>query len=479
MKAVLDIGKTNVKLQLVNESGQVCDTWFRANSSLAGAPYPHADVTGIWQWLIKTLRACAQVNQITALIVTTHGATAALVNSAATSTVSDENGDGLVLPVLDYEFAGVNNCDKAYREVRPNFTETLSPALPAGLNLGRQLFWLQQNFPEEFARATHILMYPQYWAWRLTGVVAGEVTSLGCHTDLWSPHTNNYSSLVQHCQWQGLMPPLKSAWQTLGSVTSVVVAQTGLPSSCQVYVGLHDSNASYLRYLINNRITKTSFTVVSTGTWTILMRAGAQLAALNNASDMLANCDIYGAPVACARFMGGREYAVICERLGGDIRASVRAEDIQHALDKLWMVTPDFSEGNGPYGGLMPQIHCPDSAQSAGAIATLYCALMIDQRLTDLQAIGPIYIEGTFLKNPLLCQLVAQLRGDQPVYLSADDTGTVQGAILLTEFTNTANFTLALTPCNAADFIGVSDYRRHWYNLIAQSQPGMHDCSAD
>lgn len=468
MKAVLDIGKTNVKLQLVNNAGLVCNTWSRINSPCVSPPYPHADVAGIWQWLTATLRACAQVKDITALIVTTHGATAALVN-ADNDPASEVNENGLVLPILDYEFTGVNQCDNAYREVRPDFTETLSPALPAGLNLGRQLFWLQQNFATEFAQATHILMYPQYWAWRLTGVLAGEVTSLGCHTDLWSPRTNNYSSLVEHCQWQSLMPPLKSAWQELGTISCDIATQTGLSLSCQVYVGLHDSNASYLRYLINNTEPTVSFTVVSTGTWTILMRARAQLATLNSASDMLANCDVYGAPVVCARFMGGREYAVICERLGGDIRTPVSAQDIQHALDNFWMVTPDFSDGNGPYGGLTPQIHCPYLAPSAGAIATLYCALMIDQRLSDLQATGPIYIEGAFLKNSLLCQLVAQLRADQPVYLSADDTGTVQGAILLTQFDNTAGFALALTVCSTAGFIGVSDYRAHWYGVIAQA----------
>jgi sugar (pentulose or hexulose) kinase len=467
MKAVLDIGKTNVKLQLVNESGQACDSWSLKNSPLTGAPYPHADVTGIWQWLLATLRGCAQVDQITALIVTTHGATAALVNTTLTSSAK---GDGLVLPVLDYEFAGVNDCDKAYREVRPDFTETLSPALPAGLNLGRQLFWLQQTFPNNFARATHILMYPQYWGWRLTGAVAGEVTSLGCHTDLWSPRTNSYSSLVEQCQWQALMPPLKSAWQPLGNISSDVVAQSGLPLNCLVYVGLHDSNASYLRYLVNNPTPTESFTVISTGTWTILMRAHAQLASLNSARDMLANCDIYGAPIVCARFMGGREYAVICERLGGDISAPVSAQDVQSALDNLWMVTPDFSDGNGPYGGLEAHFHCPKPAPSAGAIATLYCALMIDQRLSDLQATGPVYIEGAFLKNPLLCQLVAQLRGEQPVYLSADETGTVQGAILLTRLDDTAGFTLALENCAASHFAGLNDYRAYWHALIAQAQ---------
>lgn len=35
-------------------------------------------------------------------------------------------------------------------------------------------------------------MYPQYWALRLTGIAANEVTSLGCHTDLWNPWTADF-----------------------------------------------------------------------------------------------------------------------------------------------------------------------------------------------------------------------------------------------------------------------------------------------
>lgn len=465
MKAVLDIGKTHVKLQLVKESGEACDAWSKKNAPVAGAHYPHADITGIWRWLGKTLRDSAQANKINALVVTTHGATAALVDAASKHST---NEDGLVLPVVDYEFTGVADCEDAYRDVRPHFNETLSPALPAGLNLGRQLFWLQQNFPADFSRATHILMYPQYWGWRFTGAVAGEVTSLGCHTDLWSPHAQSYSSLVQQCHWQTLMPPLKSAWQILGKVSEEVALETGLLPNCDVYVGLHDSNASYLRYLLNH--SGESFTVVSTGTWTILMHARAQLTTLDSARDMLANCDIYGAPVACARFMGGREYSLICERLGCDVAAAISSDDMQIVLDNLWMVTPDFSDGNGPFGGLKPTLDCPVPSPCGAAIATVYCALMIDQRLNDLQATGPVFIEGAFLKNPLLCQLVAQLRDEQPIYLSADDTGTVQGAVLLTKLPKNENFTLAAERCNAAHFTGLEEYRTRWYSAIREMQ---------
>lgn len=463
MKAVLDIGKTNVKLQLVNAVGKIHESFSRKNIPMQGRLYPHADVAGIWQWLVETLKKFSVENsqeKITDIIITTHGATAALVDTKTSA------ADGLVLPILDYEYPEINRCDAQYNAVRPAFSETLSPSLPAGLNLGRQIFWLQQSFPDDFNRATQLLMYPQYWGWRLTGNAAGEVTSLGCHTDMWSPELNRWSSLVDKCEWQALMPPMKFAGDLLGTITADVAQQTGLDKDCKVYTGLHDSNASYLRYLQNNQAEKGEFTVVSTGTWTILMQSGGALTGLNSERDMLANCDIYGSPVACARFMGGREYAVICEKLGGDAATPVAAEDIQAALDHLWMVTPDFSEGNGPFGSRTPELLTPLPAASAGAIASIYCALMIDQRLDDLQATGPVYIEGAFLKNPQLCQLVAQLRGQQPVYLSADDTGTVQGALLLTQSERKTDFSLVLETCEPGRFAGLEAYKQHWRSLL-------------
>lgn len=451
MKAVLDIGKTNVKLQLVDDSGQLIESYSRKNAVLMRGPYPHADTTGIWQWLLETL-ASIKTSEIRAFVVTTHGATAALVDN-----------DGLVLPVMDYEYHGVEACDPQYRPLRPGYVDSLSPDLPAGLNLGRQIFWLQKNFPTEFSRVTSILMYPQYWGWRLTGQLANEVTSLGCHTDLWSPRDKTYSNLVNHCDWQRLMPPLKPAWEILGCVTPAVAKQTGLPLDCKVYMGLHDSNASYLRYLLNNK-NLNAFTVVSTGTWTILMNTKTPLVALNSDRDMLANCDVYGDPVACARFMGGREYELICQRLGVDIESPVTAENVQLAIDNLWLVTPDFSGGNGPFAGLYPHVNCP-ALVCATAVATLYCALMIDQRLTDLQSSGDIYIEGAFLKNPLLCRLVSQLRPGQTVYLSGDDTGTVQGALLLTQLEQN-RFSLNLNICVPSQFPGLEAYKSHWYTQI-------------
>jgi hypothetical protein len=91
---------------------------------------------------------------------------------------------------------------------------------------------------------------------------------------------------------------------------------------------------------------------------------------------------------------------------------------------------------------------------------------MIDQRLSDLGSCGDVYIEGAFLKNPLLCRLVAQLRPDQRIYLSKDVTGTVQGALLLTSWGEKVRANLNLEICAPADFEWLDEYRTQWWEMI-------------
>jgi sugar (pentulose or hexulose) kinase len=286
---VLDIGKTNVKLALLDAGGAMLAEQRMPNAIVAGGLYPHHDVERIWDWMLDTIGAFASRATIGAIVPVTHGATAALVDE-----------EGLVLPVLDYEFDLDAEGELDY-SARPPFARTLSPDLPIGLNLGRQLAWQAQRFPAEFARARHILMYPQYWAWRLCGVAASEVTSLGCHTDLWDSVAQRYSSLPEAMGWQDLFPPMQAAWARLGAVKPELAVLTGLPVDCQVVCGIHDSNASLLRYLGAEKQT-----VLSTGTWMIAAAFGADLSALREEADMLANTNALGQPVASARFMGGR-----------------------------------------------------------------------------------------------------------------------------------------------------------------------------
>jgi sugar (pentulose or hexulose) kinase len=412
--AVLDVGKSHVRVALVDSAGQIVEQRDRDNRVLPGPPYPHADVDGLFEWVCDCLRELAARHAIEALVPVAHGAAAALLGA-----------DGLALPVLDYEHAALPALERA-----PDaFAETGSPALPAGLNLARQLAWQQQAFPGAFARVESILTYPQYWSWRLAGVRTSEVTSLGCHTHLWAPGRAGFSTLAIERGWDRLFAPQAEAWRCLGTVTPEVAARTGLDPACRVHAGIHDSNASYL----SHRLARDDepFAVVSTGTWVVCLAHGAPLERLREEHDMLANVDALGEPVACMRFQGGREYAALAGQAG--LEREPDARDLLEVVRTGCLPLPAFSDQGGPFaareGTVVPA--APADARARAALASLYCALMIDLCLERLGARGDVVLEGRMARNPALARCLAALRAPQACLASDDPTGTVRGAALL------------------------------------------------
>lgn len=424
--AVIDIGKTTAKLVLIDAAtGATLETRAEPNRVLPGPPYPHADVDALFRFILAGLADFAAGHTITAVSVTTHGCAAALVDGDADGNADgNADGDGLVLPVLDYEHDGPDALSAAYDAVRPDFAESLTPRLPAGLNLGAQVFWQSRAFPDAFARARAILTYPQYWAWRLTGIAASEVTSLGCHSDLWAPAAGRLSSLVEREGWMGLFPPIRPAASVLGPITPAIAAATGLAPGTPVACGIHDSNASLLPWL--DRLAP-PFTVVSSGTWTIVMTVGGRLDALDPARDSLANVDATGRPVPTARFMGGREYAALAGAVPGT------EADLAAVVARGVLPLPPFVAGVGPFPRGPGRWHGDPGSLAPGersAAADLYLALVTCACL-DLAGRGAaIVVEGPLARNPLYCGLLAALV-DMPVHPSPDATGTAGGAARL------------------------------------------------
>ena len=453
---VVDIGKTHVKIHLLDRDFiSICSKQMK--NIVVKGEYPSVNVEGIWEWLVVNLRELNKQYTVKALTFTTHGATAALIDR------NSESIDGLVLPILDYEYDCAKDVNAEYAALRQDFTKTFSPNLPLGLNLGRQLLWLKKNYCEQFSKATDILLYPQYWAWRFTGKRQSEITSLGCHTDLWSIADNNYSSLVTNLQIKNLFPSIKPAYFDCGEVLPEVATKLGLNTQCRFFSGIHDSNASYLRYKL--AIEQEEFTVISTGTWTVLMNSQAKLGKLDENKDMLANIDAMGSPIACARFMGGREFKEICEKAGSWLGEQFNESDVQSIIDLEVFALPNFSEGSGPFGKCEGHFIGPVVRISGIALATLYCALMIDYQLDMLAAKGKIFVEGAFLKNPILTSILSQLRQEQEVFLSQDSTGTVYGAAQLTDWKQ-KKCEVITEKASVTQLVNLQAYRSAWRNLI-------------
>ncbi len=157
---VIDIGKTNAKVASVDlEAMRETGVLTTPNTVRRDGPYPHYDIERLWAFLLDGLAEVNRAAPIEALVVTTHGASGVLLD-----------GDGgLAFPVLDYEHPGPDALAAAYDAVRPGFEETGSPRLPLGMNLGAQVFWQLETFPEMAARVAWVVTYPQYWVSRLTG----------------------------------------------------------------------------------------------------------------------------------------------------------------------------------------------------------------------------------------------------------------------------------------------------------------------
>ena len=416
--AVIDVGKTNVKLALVDAalSTEIAVSKL-PNDVVSGPPWPHFAVDDQWEFILNGLKNFQAEHGVDAIAATTHGASAALL----------ARDGSLAAPVLDYEFGGPNELADEYNAIRPDFAETGSPRLSMGLNLGAQLHWQFATVPGLKERTATIVTYPQYWSFRLSGVVATEFTSLGAHTDLWNPYEGRPTGLVKRLGISTKLAPTRKPDDALGPVLPEVAARTGLEPNTQVLCGIHDSNASLLPYLLGET---PPFSVVSTGTWVVAMSMGAAEVPLDPARDTLVNVNALGQPVRSAKFMGGREYEIV----SAGQSCNPGSDDAMSVLKRGIMLMPSVVPETGPFQGSLakwaggePQV---GGGQRAAALA-YYLALMTAECLSLTgHRRGDVIVEGPFAQNRLFLQMLKTACGCA-VRVARGQTGTCQGVAVL------------------------------------------------
>ncbi len=415
--AVIDIGKTNAKLALVDLATLTeIAVLTTPNTVLPGGPWPHFDSEALWSFILSGLRDLHAAYRIDAISVTTHGACAALLG----------HDGALAAPVLDYEHNGPDALAEAYDAIRPPFTETGSPRLPMGLNLGAQLHWMFAADPGLLGRTATIVTWPQYWSQRLTGIAATDMTSLGTHTDLWNPHKAMFSTLPDRLNIRDRLAPARRSGDILGHVLPSVAAAAGLAPGTPVACGIHDSNASLYPHLLSR---EPPFAVVSTGTWVICMAIGGASVTLDPARDTLVNVNARGEPVPSARFMGGREFDLIRAGSNGIPTdadcAAVRARHLK--------LLPAVERRSGPFPGRTHRWTEAETDISNGermAATAYYLAMMTAECLSMTGADGATLVEGPFARNTPFLDLLATATG-RAVIPSLSATGTSVGAALL------------------------------------------------
>jgi sugar (pentulose or hexulose) kinase len=166
-----------------------------------------------------------------------------------------------------------------------------------------------------------------------------------------------------------------------------------------------------------------------------------------------------GEPIACAKFMGGREFAVLTE--GGPQTAD--HDDLASVIASGAMALPSFVPEGGPFPHRRGSIDgtLPDRPSARAALATLYTALMTDHFLTQLGADqGDLIVEGGFTRNPAFAATLAALRPRQKVYRAVTAAGTAQGAALLATWPKPPAD--LWQPIAAPALSGIQDYATRW-----------------
>lgn len=421
---VVDIGKTHSKVSLWSRSGTLLAKHSRANARMAAGDTARLDVHGIGEWLVEKLaQFAAHAPQY--IVPVAHGAgIAAIVD------------DRLAFAPLDYEQDLPPALLAEYRAMRGSFIETGSPSLPGGLNLGAQLLWLDRLYPHEMERA-QLLPWAQYWAWFLSGNAVSEVTSLGCHTDLWAPHRAGFSALAQQRGWAGRFAPLARAHDTIGTLRPELAQRTGLSPQIKVLAGLHDSNAALAAARGFAQIDGNEATVLSTGTWFVAMRLATPASpTVAEARDCLLNVDPSDRPVPSARFMGGRELQVLVGDEAGQIDISADQPGLLDAVPTVLgsgaMVLPTLAPGSGPFPGKCHAwINLPHDGRQRRCAAALYAALLADASLDLIGSSGRLLIEGRFSRAQVFTRALAALRPDMEILVAQGDADVALGALRL------------------------------------------------
>lgn len=462
LTVVLDVGKTVAKASLWDATGMMIARESRANEIIAADHYRALDTDGIEHWFAETLSDFATTGRIGAIVPVAHGAAAAILDSG-----------GLAAPVMDYETEIPPDIRAAYLCERDPDRDTGSPAMDLGLNLGLQLYYQQAKLPELLEARTTIVPWAQYWAYRLSGVAACEVSSFGAHTDLWNPAQNGPSRMAVRLGWASRFAPFRKAGERIGRISAEWANRCGLPTDIEIYTGIHDSNAALHAARANPEIAARGATILSTGTWFVSMRSLApgqpfDIGKLPFDRGCLVNIDPEGRPVPTALFMGGRELDLLnaggSHRIDADGQQPALLEAARNCLVSGAMILPTQTEGIGPFAGHKGGwISRPADPLQVTAAMALYVALVADAALDLIGSENILVIDGRFGKATVFTQALATLRRETRVYTSSAEQDVSWGALRLARpDLGTAGQLSSVPPLDPA----VLDYRDHWRRAL-------------
>jgi sugar (pentulose or hexulose) kinase len=303
--------------------------------------------------------------------------------------------------------------------------QTASPVL-GSLNSGMQLYRIKYEKPELFKKIKYAFHLPQFLSYLIAGSQYSDLTSIGCHTNLWDFQKNKYHDWVNK---EGVLEKL----------LPIVPSDTIKPTTFGKYdfnvgTGLHDSSAALIPYLLSFH---EPFVLISTGTWCISLNPfnSSPLTRNELKNDCLCYLQYNGKPVKAARLFAGYIHDQQVKRIAEFFHADVeRYKNItfNDGISMRMKKTEQQSIKNCAFENR--ELSSFSSEEEA------YYQLIFD--LINQQSLSTklilknketkrIFVDGGFSKNEIYMNLLASTFPEVKVYAASMAQATAMGAALI------------------------------------------------
>src|SRR4030095_9396148 len=298
--AIFDVGKTNKKLLLFDEQYRIL---FERSAVLEEIKdeddFPCEDVQKLRSFILDSFHEVSTNEEfdIKAVNFSAYGASFVCIGDNGNPVTPLYNYLKPYPPDLLHQFYSTYGGEEDFAY------QTASPVL-GNLNSGMQLYRITYKKPGLFQEKRDAFHLPQFLSYLMSGSHYSDITSIGCHTNLWDFQKNDYHDWV-------------SKEDVLGKLLPIASSDTLVPSSHERYkvgIGLHDSSAALIPYLLSF---EEPFVLISTGTWCITLNPfnNSPLTPGELRNDCLCYLQYNGKPVKAARLFAGYVHDAQAKRI--------------------------------------------------------------------------------------------------------------------------------------------------------------------
>jgi len=425
--AIFDVGKTNKKVLLFDEQYKVLYDQSQQFDEINDEDgFPCENVAALTDWVRNSFQRLRNEKQYDIKAVNFSGYGASFVYL--------DHDLNVIPPLYNYlkpYSPGLQK--KFYNDYGGEALvarETASPVL-GNLNSGMQLYRIKYEKPETFGKIKWALHLPQYLSFILSSAINSDITSIGCHTQLWDFQNKRYHRWVKEEGLDNLLPGIIPCTQVAGHTAERIA----------VGPGLHDSSSALIPYL-------TSFTepfiLLSTGTWCISLNPFNHAQLTNNElnQDCLCYLSYEGKPVKASRLFAGYEH----EQQVKDLSAHFKKP-----LDHFATVSCDTDLLQKLKNGRKLTAKRTDKTMAGQSVFAgrkldgfrnyeeAYHQLIVDIINQQINSTGlvlkgtpvkRIFVDGGFSKNPIYMYLLAEAFPSIEVYAASVAQASALGAAL-------------------------------------------------